>query len=120
MKSSALSDLSVHSLVDRFVAIGLAQDRALLYSALAEYNRLYEQMRAIEEELKRRPGDQRGALSTLYSHENLQVRLQAAGATLALEPDAAREIVTAIAESKKASASGAGWHDSRRSRSRDF
>ena len=120
MTKSDLSNMAIGSLVDRFVAIGLAQDHALLYSELAEYNRLYEKMRAIEEELKRRPGDQRRVLSTLYSHENLQVRLQAAGATLALEPDAAREIVTAIAESKKASASGAGWHDSRRSRSRDF
>ena len=101
MIKSKLPKLNTNSLVDRFAKIAIGQDRALLYSELAEYNRLYKEMRAIEDELKGRLGDQRRALLTLYSHDNAQVRLQAAGATLAVEPSAARELIEAIASSRK-------------------
>ncbi len=51
-------------------------------------------------ELKARPGDARHALVSLYQHPNLQVVLNAAKATLAVAPDAARRMIEAIAESK--------------------
>ena len=41
-----------------------------------------------------------GALTVLYEHGNAQVRLQAAGATLAVEPGTARRVMEAIAASK--------------------
>lgn len=101
MTDKGLSHLNLDSLVSRFVENCLAQDRALLYSEYAEYGRLYKRMRAIEDELKGRSGDQRRALSILYSHSNAQVRFQAAGATLALEPGLARQIIESIANSNR-------------------
>jgi hypothetical protein len=55
----------------------------------------------IREELKGRAGDQRLALVALYPHENAQVGLQAARATLAVAPEAARALIEDIAASRK-------------------
>jgi hypothetical protein len=67
-------DLSTEQLVKRFEEITLAQDEALLDGHLATFGRLFQQMRAVLEELKSRDGDQRGALLPLYEHPNAQVR----------------------------------------------
>ena len=96
-----LQGLSVDQLVERFTAIALNQDAALRNDDHAEFNRLYWEMDAIKKELKNRAGDQRRALLSLYQHSNMQVRLKAAVATLAVAPDAAREMLQAIA--------GSGW-----------
>jgi len=88
-------------LVDRFAAICIGQDQALLYSDIAKFNRLYDQMVVVREELKRRPGDQRRALLVLFDHENAQVRLQAARASLAVAPVEARRLIETIANSRK-------------------
>ena len=101
MSASKLSNLSVSSMVDRYTKIAIDQDHALEYFEIGKYNRLYKQMRAIEEELKSRAGDQRRALLALFSHENVQVRLQAATATLAIEPGTARQLIETIAASQK-------------------
>ena len=101
MKRIKLEEMTVSQLVDRFAAICLEQDQALLYSKLAKYNRLYFQMIALEEELKKRPGDQRRALLALYHHPDAQVRLQSARTTLAVEPVAARLSIETIANSRK-------------------
>jgi len=101
MKRAQLEEMSVGQLVDRFAAICIEQDRALLYSEFANYNKLYGEMRALEEELKKRPGDQRRALLSLYDHSNAQVRLQAAGASLAVAPELARLQIEQIANSRK-------------------
>lgn len=58
-------------------------------------------MVAVRDELKNRPGDQRQALLTLYEHENAQVRLQAARASFAVAPEAARALIENIANSRK-------------------
>jgi hypothetical protein len=55
----------------------------------SRYNRAFDSMMAISEELRSRPGDQRRALVTLYDHPNEQVRLKAAIHTLALFPEEA-------------------------------
>jgi len=55
-------------------------------------------MKAVDEELKRRAGDQRRALLALYNHPNMQVRLMAAKLTLAVAPDAARQMLRQIQE----------------------
>ena len=101
MSPSKLSNLSVSSLVERFTKIVIDQDHALEYFQTGKYNRLFRKMTAIEDELKSRAGDQRRALLTLFSHENVQVRLQAATATLAIEPGAARQLIETIAGSQK-------------------
>jgi hypothetical protein len=78
--------MTVDQLVERFVAIAVEQDRALLYSEIAKYNKLFDQMTAVKNELKGRAGDRRRSLMSLYEHPNWQVRLMAAHATLVLEP----------------------------------
>lgn len=95
MKQS-LKSSSTASLIERFFEIGVAQSRALDFDDTALFNRLYDQKTAVLDELKRRPGDQRRALNTLYAHSSLQVRLNAAAATLAITPEEARSILRAI------------------------
>jgi hypothetical protein len=53
----------------------------------------------IVKELKARPGDQRRALLPLFEHPNMQVRLKAAKATLAIAPKEARQMLESIAAS---------------------
>jgi hypothetical protein len=94
-----LAGLSVEDLIKDFVAIGEAQDQALLFDDIARFNRLYDKKAAILDELKGRSGDQRHALVSLHIHANMQVRLNAAKATLAVAPIAARKTLEAIAAS---------------------
>lgn len=98
---SKLTLMSIEQLLRQFVEICLNQDKALLYSDTRKYNRLFDQLAALVEELKRRPGDGRRALVSLYDHANAQVRLQAAECTLAVAPSAARRLIEEIANSKK-------------------
>jgi hypothetical protein len=99
MKRVKLSNLSVEQLVNLFVELSVEQDMALLSNAQAKVNRLYWKIDAINNELKSRPGDQRLALLPLYDHKNMQVRLKAVYATMALVPKAARSRLEAIAAS---------------------
>jgi hypothetical protein len=91
MKKLALGEVTVDELVERFVNLCVAQDRELLRGDIARVNRLFDDIEAVKQELKARPGDQRRALIPLYQHENMQVRLKAAKATLAIAPVAARQ-----------------------------
>lgn len=101
MKRSGLSTMTDDELVKRFAEIALGQDQALLHDEISRFNKLYSEKRAIEDELKARPGDQRRLLLRLYGHENAQVRLNAAKATLAIAPSAAREALERLASSKE-------------------
>jgi hypothetical protein len=101
MSRTDLKNFSVDQLVAKFVAITLAQDRALLRDEFAKFNRLFGDMEDIKNELKSRHGDQRRALLRLYDHPNAQVRLKAVKATLAIAPDLARQALQAIADSKE-------------------
>jgi enoyl reductase-like protein len=101
MKRTNLSEMTVEQLVRRFTEIALEQDKAILMDDNAKFNRLYLQMKAAEEELKSRAGDQRRALLPLYRHSNLQVRLKAAIATLAAVPEQARDELQAISASRQ-------------------
>lgn len=98
MKCAKLQDMTVAQLVDRFEAIALEQDEALLYDEHDKYNRLYDEMDVVKEELKSRAGDQRRALLPLFKHPNSQVRLKAAIATLALAPKEARQTLQSIVD----------------------
>jgi hypothetical protein len=96
MNRTKLEKMSVDQLVEQFTAIALEQDRALDEDDTAEYNRLYDRLQAVVEELKDREGDQRRALLRLGSHRNAQVRLKSAIATLALAPEEARHVLQRI------------------------
>jgi hypothetical protein len=91
MKSSGLRAMTAPQLVERFTALALSQFKAELVGEIAKYNRLYDELLAIEEELKSRSGDQRITLTPLFEHPNPQVRLMAAESTLAVAPAAARQ-----------------------------
>ncbi|WP_011581375.1 MULTISPECIES: DUF2019 domain-containing protein [Chelativorans] len=94
-----LARFTSEHLVMRFAEIGIEQDNALLRNEIGSFNKLYDEKAAILAELKSREGDQRTLLLRLYSHPNMQVRLNAAKATLAIEPNEARKQLEAIAAS---------------------
>jgi hypothetical protein len=96
MKRAGLRNISVEELVERFVEIAFEQHEALLAEETAKYNRLFDRMQEVEDELGSREGDQRRALLRLFNHPNAQVRLKAATATLALVPEDARAVLQAI------------------------
>lgn len=100
MKRVVLADMTTQDLVERFAKIGRAQDQALLGGQISKFNRLFDQMSEVSNELKSRPGDERRALTALYDYPNMQVRLKAAKHTLAVTPLEARSQLEAIAESK--------------------
>ena len=101
MKNIRLQDLTLDQLVERFTGIALDQDKALLRREHGKFNRLFDEMEAVEGELKARSGDQRRVLLHLYEHPNAQVRLKAVKATLAVAPEPALGMLKAIAESRK-------------------
>lgn len=100
MKKTALNELSTQALVERFTRICEEQYDATWHIETRRYNRLYQQMRDVVTELKQRPGDERRELVKLYDHPNMQVRLMAAHATLAISYAAARQVVQDVADSK--------------------
>lgn len=99
MTVSDLEGLSASDLVERFKEIALEQFEALLDSDVKEFNRLFQQMKIVSDELKARPGDQRTALLALYQHYNAQVRLKAAIHTLAVAPGEAVKKLEALSNS---------------------
>lgn len=100
MRRVAPSTMTIGELVNRFAQIGRLQDQALVGGPIAKFNRLFDQMAEISKELKGRPGDERGALMSLYDFPNMQVRLKAAIHTLGIAPIEARSQLEAIAQSK--------------------
>jgi len=101
MKKVNLRDMAVNQLVKRFAELAVEQDNAALANTTGEVNRLFRLLMAISDELKSRAGDQRRALLPLYEHPNLQVRVKAAKATLAIAPQAARDVLQAVVDSKQ-------------------
>ncbi len=101
MKRLDLRLLSVAELVEQFAGICVAQNEALLEADVSRFNRLFSKMVEVREELKRRPGDQRRALLPLFDHSDMQVRLQAARAALAVAPAESRRQIEAIAGSHR-------------------
>jgi len=106
MKPFNFVTMTTSELVERFAAIGVEEDQALRVDDLRRYKRLAMQMRAIDEELKGRPGDQRRSLLALYDHPNFQVRLMAAKLTLAIAPEAARRMLELIYQRRHQPQSG--------------
>jgi hypothetical protein len=90
---------SVQELVARFLSTGLAQYDAAYVVDTRKYNRFFVAMQAIENELKRREGDQRRALLPLLNHSNVQVRMMAAHAVLSISPALARKAFESVRDS---------------------
>jgi predicted GNAT family acetyltransferase len=99
MTQQRLEILSTGALVDQFAEICIAQDRALLYENISTINKLVWQMKAVDDELRKRGREARLVLLKLYDHPNMQVRLHAAKCSLAVAPAAARHVIEAIARS---------------------
>ncbi len=95
-----LKRLSTNDLLLLFEKLCVEQYDSLDRQEYAAFNRRYDRIQAIEDELKSRPGDQRRILMTLFGHPNMQVRLTAARATLAVDYLAARREIQEIADSK--------------------
>ena len=95
-----LGAMTVSQLVERFTDAALKQFRAELYDETNRYNRLFDDILAIGQELKDRAGDQRVALVPLFSHSNPQVRLMAAEMALAVAPVAARQTLQELWDRK--------------------
>ena len=95
MPVTAMTD---EQLVERFTVIALEQDQANLFSDYSLYNRLYDKMKEVEAELKGRDGDLRSMLLPLYEHKNAQVQLKAALATLAIAPEASRDVLQKLSD----------------------
>src|SRR3569623_1140236 len=98
MKKIDLQSLTVPQLVQRFAELALAQDHAQMFGKIKIYNRLYDDIVAVKNELAARSGDQRAALMPLYSHSNPHVRLKAAQWSLAVAPAAARHVLQEISD----------------------
>jgi uncharacterized protein DUF2019 len=96
-----LERIAVPLLIERFTAIGVDQDKALLGGEHGKFNRLFDEMVKIEEELKMRDGDQRRELLDLYDHPNAQVRLNAVKATLVVAPEQSLNMLKTIAKSRE-------------------
>lgn len=101
MRKVDFSKMTEEQLVECFAEIALQEDIALLNNEIAKFNKLFEQMDLVEQELKGRHGDQRRSLLRLYDHPNAQVRLKAAKRTLAVAPQDARQMLESIASSRK-------------------
>jgi hypothetical protein len=95
-----LNKLSIDDLVGRFEKICLEQFEASMQFNSSRYNRAFDSMMAVSNELRSRPGDQRISLVSLYDHPNEQVRLKAAIHTLALFSDDAREVLQKLVDDR--------------------
>ncbi len=98
MTPSKLKSLTSAELKQLFENLCIAQYDALEGNEIASFNRRFDRILAIENELKSRPGDQRRILMTLFGHPNMQVRLTAARANLAVDYIAARRELQAIVD----------------------
>ena len=99
-KKIHFSEQSDAQLLARAAEIGVAQDHALLGNEIARFNKLFDELMSIKNELRARPGDRRRLIMELYKHRNMQVRLNSAKATLAIAPQQARALLEWIAASK--------------------
>jgi hypothetical protein len=97
--ASRFNRLTAAELAAEFIRIAIRQGDDLLGGNTRSYNRLFDRMRAIELELKARPGDQRSELQPLLTHPNIAVRWRASVAILGIAPTPARQVLEAVAKS---------------------
>ncbi len=98
MSRKSLERLSVAELISLYIDNGLREYAALDRFNTREYNSICDLTWAIEDELQSRLGDRRRELLDLYTHPNLQVRLNAAKATRSIAPDQCRAQLQEISD----------------------
>ncbi len=87
-RKEAIKNMSTDEIKDYFLELSIKKRETDDYLDTYNYNRIFSILQDIRAELKSRSGDQRSILIPLISHPNLQVRLNASAATLAITPDA--------------------------------
>lgn len=92
MKSGDLISMTTVQLVDHFRDLAIGQYHAEIEGSIGKFNRLYDVISAVTQELKSRAGDQRAALVPLFVHPNPQVRLVAAQKAFKTAPVVARQV----------------------------
>lgn len=75
---------TIDELLARFVTISEQQYPLTLNDDFKNYNALFDKLTAIDRELRHRGIDARLALTRLFDHPNIQVRLNAAKRSLAV------------------------------------
>lgn len=95
-----LKSLSTEYLLQRFEKLCVEQYDAMEREEQARVNRLIWRIHALVMELKSRQPDQRHLLMRFFGHGNMQVRLSAARANLAVDYVAARREMQAIVDEK--------------------
>lgn len=93
--------MTISELVEKFTELAIAKGKAIMGDENAKANRIYWQIDAVKKELKAREGDQRRMLTVLYRHRDPSVRLEAAGATLAIFPEDAQNVLQFICDNKE-------------------
>jgi len=99
MISRDLRTMGDQQLVQRFRQHALDQESTLWDSNTAKYNRLFDRMQAIEDELRSRGPEARKALLVLLDDPNPWVRYKAAHECLAIARERAMVVLRAIAAS---------------------
>ncbi len=95
-----LKTLSNAEIVNLFERLCIEQYDAMEREEQTRVNRLVWRIHDLEMELKSRPGDQRYELMRLFGHPNMQVRLSAAQANLAVDYASARREIQDVKDSK--------------------
>lgn len=93
--------MTSQAIIERLVEISIRQAETMELFETAEYNRLYRENARLLRELKARPGDGRHDLFPLYDHPNIQVRLNVARWTYALDMARARLALANIRDSRR-------------------
>jgi 5'-3' exonuclease len=96
-----LEKLTIEDLLQRFVDGALIQYETILDEDTKTFNRIFDRMVEVEEELKRRGPEARKSLLALYDHDNIQVRLNAAEATAGIAPKRARKLLQEIKDEQE-------------------
>lgn len=95
-----LKRATVEELIERFLALGIEQDKMEMEGFGSRANRAIRARLDVEDELKGRDSDARRLLVRFYEHQNIQVQCNAASATLALFPEKARRKLEQIRSRK--------------------
>lgn len=101
MNRKKLASSTEAELVALFREYAIKQESFLLDSNTAAYNRLYDKIEAIDDELKSRGMEARKSLLALLSDENFRVRYAAAVRSLVVDRERALAAIHQIAESHK-------------------
>jgi hypothetical protein len=91
--------MALQELIELFAENGIEQDDVIRKEQISRFKEVFGVMAAIDAELRRRGPQARAALSQLYDHPNMQVRLQAAKVASDVDPVGARPVLEAIAKS---------------------